>query len=747
MGILEHQGRGAIPQNAVPESTIRAVIGSVNTSAFMTTDLGLGGRATQARQRWSESCPEASIYSFPISCYKETSMCNKRDESDQKHVPAMLSRREALKAGAAAAITSFLGTTSFIAQSTAAADDSAGKLHDAVTEWPSYAGDKASTKYSPLAQINGGNFSRLKTAWVWKSAEEEVAKANDLKTWVWESTPLMVGGVLYVCTSLSQVAALDAATGNALWIYDPETWKNGIPSNNGFVQRGVTYWADGKDRRILFGTGDGYLICLDAHTGKIIPSFGHEGSIDLTQGLGREVDRHLYGVSSPPIICRDVVVIGSKVNDVPLVSEMPPGDVRGFDVRTGKLQWTFHAIPKEGEFGNETWKNGSWQTTGSANVWTMMSADEALGYVYLPFSTPSDDFYGVHRPGDGIFGDSLVCLDARTGNRVWHFQMVHHGLWDYDLPCAPNLVDIRVDGKPVQAVAQMSKQGFCYVFDRVTGKPIWPIEERPVPQSTVPGEKTSPTQPFPTKPAPIDRQGVTENDIVDFTPELHKQAMAVLGKYNYGPLFTPPSLEKPTIEMPGIAGGASWSGAAFDPETGILYVTSVTLPFACKLSKSSVPQIDYFGEMTPVETIQGVPLWKPPYGRITAIDLNTGEHRWMTPAGDLARSNPVLQQLRLHSLGRPGRGHILLTKTLLIVGQDGGTHREGGAIAKVPNFEINDPSICAYDKATGKLVGEIPLPRNITGAPMTYMLNDKQFIVVPTGGANLPAELIAVCLT
>lgn len=681
-------------------------------------------------------------------------MCNQSNDSNQEHVHAVLSRREALKGGAAVAVTAFLEGVSPATQEAKATttstgaggpeDTRTGKVRGTAAEWLSYSCDKAGTKYSPLTQISADNFNRLKTAWTWRSAEEEVASANQLKTWVWEATPLMVGGVLYVSTSLSQVAALDAATGKALWVYDPETWKNGFPSNNGFVHRGVAYWADGRDRRILFGTGDGYLICLDAQTGKTILGFGHEGRIDLTQGLSREVDRHLYGVSSPPIICRDVVVMGSKVNDVPLVSEMPPGDVRGFDVRTGKLQWIFHAIPQDGEFGNETWKNRSWQTTGSANVWTMMSADDALGYVYLPFSTPSDDFYGVHRPGDGIFGDSLVCLDARTGSRIWHFQMAHHGLWDYDLPCAPNLVDIRVDGKPVKAVAQMSKQGFCYVFDRVTGKPIWPIEEKPVPQSTVPGEKTSPTQPFPTRPAPFDRQGVTESDIVDFTPELHKQAMAVLEKYNYGPLFTPPSLEKPTIEMPGIAGGASWSGAAFDPETGILYVSSVTLPFACKLLKSSVPHIDYIGEMTPVETIQGVPLWKPPYGRITAIDLNTGEHRWMAPAGDLAQSNPVLQQLGLRSLGRPGRGHLLLTKTLVIIGQEGGTHREGVGAAKVPNFETTDPKLCAYDKTTGKVVGEVVLPRNATAAPMTYMLNGKQFIVVATGGSNLPAELIAL---
>jgi quinoprotein glucose dehydrogenase len=408
--------------------------------------------------------------------------CN---DSDQKHVHAVPSRRDALIGGAALVAAPFLGRVTSMVQAVQGANmvlrvgspahAQAEKVQGTATEWLNYAGDKASSKYSPLTQISGGNFNRLRTAWTWRSAEEEVAKANHLKTWVWESTPLVVDGVLYVSTSLSQVAAINAATGKTQWIYEPETWKNGTPSNNGFVHRGVAYWADGDDQRILFGTGDGYLICLNAQTGTPIRTFGHEGRIDLTQGLGRIVDRHLYGVSSPPIICRDVVVMGSKVNDVPLAAEMPPGDVRGFDVRTGKQQWIFHAIPKQGEFGNETWKDGSWKTTGAANVWTMMSADDALGYVYLPFSTPSDDHYGVHRPGDGLFGESLVCLDARTGMRVWHFQMVHHGLWDYDLPCAPNLIDIRVDGKPVKAVAQMSKQGFCYVFDRVTGKPIWPI--------------------------------------------------------------------------------------------------------------------------------------------------------------------------------------------------------------------------------------------------------------------------------
>jgi quinoprotein glucose dehydrogenase len=622
----------------------------------------------------------------------------------------------------------------------------AGEVPSTATEWSSYGGDKASSKYSPLDQVGADNFHRLKVAWTWRSPDEEVVKANPhLKTWAWESTPLMVGGVLYVSTSLSQVAAIDAATGKTRWVYDPGTWKNGTPSNNGFVHRGVAYWADGDDHRILYGTGDGYLIALDARTGQSIPAFGREGRIDLTQGLGRPVDRHLYGVSSPPIICRDVVVMGSKVHDIPVSKEMPPGDVRGFDVRTGQQRWAFRAIPGEGDVGNETWKEDSWKTTGGANVWTLMSADDELGYVYLPFSSPSNDWYGGQRPGDGLFGESLVCLDARTGKRIWHFQIVHHGLWDYDLPAAPNLIDVRVNGRPVKAVAQVSKQGFVYVFDRVTGRPIWPIEERPVPQSDVPGEKSSRTQPFPTKPAPFDRQGVAEDDVIDFTPELRKEAMAVLAGYNYGPLYTPPSIEKPTIELPGWAGGASWAGAACDPETGTMYVPSITSPLTISMVKpGALSPAPYLGVPRPMETLQGVPLWKPPYGRITAIDLNTGDHRWMVPMGDLA--HPRLKGLGLSPLGRATRGHALLTKTLLIVGQEGTTQRSESGPAAVPGFEVRDSTLCAYDKATGKVVGEVALPRNATGAPMTYMRDGKQFLVVPTGGSNLPAELIVLGL-
>ena len=316
------------------------------------------------------------------------------------------------------------------------------------------------------------------------------------------------------------------------------------------------------------------LIALDAETGKPIPGFGQNGRVDLTKGLRRPFDRALYNVSSPPVICRDVAVVGATVLDSFAVGKMPlkampPGDVRGFDVRTGEQKWVFHTIPQAGEFGNETWDNDSWKTTGNTNVWTMMSADEALGYVYLPISTPTNDYYGGHRYGDDLFAESLVCLNAETGERVWHFQILHHGLWDYDLPAAPNLVDITVDGKEIKAVAQVTKQAFCFVFDRVTGEPVWPIEERPVPQSDVPGEKSSATQPFPTKPAPFDRQGLTHDDLIDFTPTLRKQAISIIEGYNDGPLYTRPT-EKGTIAMPGIIGGANWAGAAVDPENGVI---------------------------------------------------------------------------------------------------------------------------------------------------------------------------------
>jgi quinoprotein glucose dehydrogenase len=629
-------------------------------------------------------------------------------------------------------------------------------LADSPGEWRSYGATPASTKYAPLDQIHRGNFADLRIAWRWRSADEPILAANpDLWTMVFEATPLMVGNALYVSTSLNQVATLDASTGKELWLYDPGVYKEGTPANVGYVHRGVSYWEEGEDRRILLGTGNAYLIALDARTGKPVPTFGQNGRVDLTKGLRRPVDRSLYAVTSPPIICGDVVVVGSVVLDAFAVGRlpekiMPPGDVRGFDARTGKQLWVFQTIPQEGEYGNHTWEGDSWKTAGNANVWTMMSADPELGYVYLPVSTPTNDYYGGERPGDNLFAESLVCLEAKTGRRVWHFQLLHHGLWDYDLPCAPNLIDIEVQGKKIKAVAQVTKQGFCFVFDRVTGEPVWPIEERPVPPSQVLGEKASPTQPFPTRPPPFERQGLTQDDFIDFTPALRQQALEIARKYEYGPLYTPPT-EKGTIAMPGIIGGASWAGAAADPEKGVLYVPSYTFPALITLKKAPAgAAFAYTGgvDFAPAGP-RSLPLTRPPYGRLTAIDLNRGEHLWMSPVGEGPRDHPTLRHLDLPPLGWAQRNFPLLTRTLLMAATQAqwkvvGNSPRGNAIEV--QIQPNAPYLWAFDPQSGQLIGRVELPRNASGAPMTYMTGGKQFIAIPTGGADQPAELIALSL-
>jgi glucose dehydrogenase len=620
-------------------------------------------------------------------------------------------------------------------------------------EWRTYGGTYASARYSPLAQIDRDNVGQLRVAWRWRSPDHDVMARDSLvETFVNEATPLMVGGVLYVSTSLSQVAAIDAATGQTLWTHDPEVWKLVTPPNHGWVHRGVAHWTDGSEARIFIGTGKAFLIALDARTGQPITSFGNAGRIDLTEGLGRPVSRDLYAVTSPPVVVRDVVVVGASILDLPVRRDLPPGHVRGFDARTGQLRWIFHAIPQAGEVGNETWEQESWKTTGAANVWAPMSADEDLGYVYLPFSTPANDYYGGLRHGDNLFGESLVCLEAATGRRVWHYQFVRHGVWDYDLPAAPNLADVTVNGQRVKAVAQVTKQGFVFVFDRVTGRPLWPIEDRPVPQSKVPGEKTAATQPFPTRPAPVDRQGVRPEDVIDFTPELRRQALTILERYDWGPLYTPPS-ERGTIFLPGIAGGASWSGATLDPETGRLYVTSRTLPFVTRLNPPAwpLPIVDrYFADPQPLAGPEGLPLFKPPFGRIVAIDLNTGEHAWTVPLGEGPRKHPLLAALDLPRLGSSRRGFPLVTRTLLFAAQEGRVIAmrppKDGAWTRIFTWATFEPVLEVFDKTTGALLARIELPANAQGALMTYMVRGKQYIVVPVGGANLPAELVALSL-
>jgi quinoprotein glucose dehydrogenase len=616
-------------------------------------------------------------------------------------------------------------------------------------EWPAYAGTYAASHYSPLTQIDRSNARDLHIAWRWKSPDQAIRAANPQAgpSRANESTPLMVGGTLYTSTSLSQVAAIDAVSGETKWVFDPKIYENGlgIPANDGWLHRGVAYWRSGDDERIVILTAFAQMIALDAKTGKPIPTFGNNGRIDLAEGLRRPVDRDYYTMSSPPVIVRGVIITGSSVMDWWGHKPSPPGDVRGFDVVTGRLLWTFHTVAQQGEPGVETWQQDSWKETGNTNVWAPMSADEELGYVYLPVSTPTNDYYGGERPGDGLYGESLVCLDAATGNKVWHYQLVHHGLWDYDLPAAPSLIDITVGGKRIKAVAQVTKQAFLYAFDRVTGQPIWPIEEQPVPVSTVPGERASRTQPFPTKPAPFDIQGVRDEDLIDLTPEIHQEAIDIAAKYDHGPLFTPPSL-RGTIQVPGVGGGANWSGAAIDPDTGMLYVSTYRLPFVVTIRKPQPGEAayDFVGTFRYLPGPRGLPLLKPPFGSIVAIDMNSGEHRWRLPVGHITAIAQTGERT-----GFPARAWALVTKTVLIVVQMGryGTPRFNPVfkrpIADLANF---DPHLWVYDKASGEMLAEIALPSNATGAPMTYMAGGKQYIVFPVGGGPVAEELIAVSL-
>jgi len=624
-------------------------------------------------------------------------------------------------------------------------------------EWTHYGGNAGSHKYSPLDQINKDTIGKLKIAWRWASPDNAIVEANPTaRPGGYADTPLMVKGVLYTVTSLGQIAAINPATGQSIWVFDPGNWKTGRPGNLGYVHRGLAYWSDpstalgagGPKDRLLLGTGDAYLISVDAKTGALDTSFGDGGKVDLMGGLAHAVRASNYSVSAAPVICRGVIVVGASIHDGPTHKEWPRGDVSGFDVRTGKKLWTIHSIPQKGEFGNETWGDDSWTYTGSTNVWTNMSTDEELGYVYLPFGTPTDDFYGGHRPGANLFAESLVALDVRTGKRVWHFQAIHHGVWDYDFPAAPILADINVNGKPLRAVAQVSKQGFTYVFDRRTGTPVWPIEERPVPQSTVPGERTHPTQPFPTKPPAYERQGVTESDLIDFTPELKQAALEVIKQFEVGPLFTPPS-EKGTIQNPGWAGGANWAGASFDPETATLYVPSFTSPIVVQLVKPNPERGNLLyargGTQMP-PSLDGLSILKPPYGRVTALDLNKGDMKWQVPVGDGPRNHPLLKDLNLPPLGASIRNATLVTRSLLFVAMGAGNLGGGRAVPvggrPLSKLEVEPTRLRVYDKATGAPVWDFAAPSRPLASPMTFMHQGIQYLVV-AAGSGPTAELIA----
>jgi quinoprotein glucose dehydrogenase len=656
-----------------------------------------------------------------------------------------------------AAGTLLLATATLIAQTNSG---SAAKPSTARGEWPTYGGDLAGSKYSPLDQIDRSNFTSVRLAWRAKSPDATLsmslpnggewtadfktvfAELNRLDPKRWrdgaapfitnfKATPLMVNGVLYINSPISVGMALDARTGAVKWVFNPRSYEAGTTTMSArWNQRGVGYWTDGTEERVYWGTGDGYLVAVDAKTGKPIPTFGVNGRVDLMEGLPRAnrgerdyLNALTYSVQSPPLVVRDIVVTPASISSYLIEKEQIPGYIRAFDARTGKTRWTFKTVPTPGEFGNDTWEADSWSYAGKVTTWSTMSADEELGRLYLPTNTTAPDFYGGHRPGNNLFAESILCLDIETGRRIWHFQTVHHGLWDYDNPTAPNLLDITVSGRRIKALAQITKQGFIFTFDRTTGQPVWPIEERRVPPSDIPGEKPSPTQPFPTRPAPFERQGVTADDLADFTPEIRANAMAAVKPFKIGPLFTPPTLQG-TIMQPGAGGGGNWSGAAVDPDTGMLYVPSKQGWGVIRLEERKAGMagnLNYL-QATPRNPNMpgGVPLLKPPYSRMTAINMNTGEHAWMVPAGNgvKIRSLPALAGLNLPPVGGDHTtAGPLLTKTLLIYPLNAGGSKGG-------------PRLVAYDKASGKEIGSVDLPAAPIGTPMTYLIDGKQYIAL-----------------
>ncbi|MDX1490799.1 MAG: PQQ-binding-like beta-propeller repeat protein [Pseudohongiellaceae bacterium] len=622
-------------------------------------------------------------------------------------------------------------------------------------EWVSSGGDGSSNKYTRLDQINAENVNDLQIAWRWSSPDNRLAgSVTQQGPSYFKSTPIMVNGLLYTSTSLSLVAAIQPNTGRTIWEYDPRAYADELPpANSGWQHRGVSYWADGDDKRIFITTGRGKLIALDADSGEPIVSFGVNGMVDLQEDLAlTDAQRSLVGYSAPPAIVRDTVVVNCTVRDGRPQIDMPTCHVRGFDARTGARKWIFHTVPQEGEAGVETWQEESWRYTGNTNSWTLSSVDEELGYVYVPTGTPTNDYYGGHRKGDNLYAESLLCINAETGELVWAFQGVHHGLWDYDFPAAPNLVDIIVDGKPIQAVAQISKQGFTYVLDRKTGKPVWPIEERPVPQTSIPGEQTAATQPFPTRPPAFTRQGISEDDLIDFTPELKQKALDIVANFELGPLFTPPSLPSGnklgTLQVPSASGGANWGGAGFDPNSSYLFVQSAHQPSYAAIAPGNGEegQPDYLGSgrSPDISSLDGLPLLKPPYGTITAIDLNRGDIAWQVPNGRGPADHPAIAHLNLPDMGNSSHtflsnGGPLVTGSLLFINQ---VQREFDS----PGHKPGAYYLRAFDKATGELHWETNMDVPPFGTPMSYQYGDKQYIVVATGGARTPAELIAYAL-
>jgi glucose dehydrogenase len=617
-----------------------------------------------------------------------------------------------------------------------------GKQALAEGEWPYWGGDPQTTRYSPLTGIAKANVSKLEIVWRWSADTTGSAASANFK-----STPLMDDGVLYTPWLDHGAAAIDAATGKTLWTYLPDPRDIGGRASN-LGPRSLAYWTDGKEKRLYHNSIDGRLLAIDAKTGKAATEFGTKGAVDLRVGIteGRAVSD--VGSVSPALVVGDVIVVqivpGGARN-----KESAPGDTRGYDVRTGKLLWTFHNIPRKGEPGHDSWKEGAAEYVGNSGSWTMISADPETGYVYIPTDTPSNDFYGGQRKGDGLYAESIVCLDSKTGKKVWHFQTVHHGVWDYDNPAAPIIHEITVGGKKRKVVTQLTKQSFVFVFDAVTGEPIWPIEERPVPASKVPGEELSPTQPFPTKPGlTLARLGYHEEDLIDFTPELRAEALKMMEQYEKGGIYTPIGEVAPgkrgTLIYPGYGGGANWNGASVDPKTHIMYIPIRHRPTAAGVTKGDPARTNNAYVQSGNHVVmgpKGLPMFKPPWAELVAIDMDKGEQLWRVPVGpasDFVKNNDALKGLNL-DFSKMGRWDIkpasLLMSDLIFLGESGNISDGTGG-----------PMFRAFDKTNGKVVWEKELPGFVTGAPMTYTSNGKQIIVVAVSKRGKPAEYIALAV-
>jgi quinoprotein glucose dehydrogenase len=673
-------------------------------------------------------------------------------------------------------------------------------------DWPYYTADVKGSRYSPLDQINASNFNQLEVAWRFKT--DNLGTRPEFKL---EGTPLAINGTIYATGGTRRsVVALDGKTGELMWVYSLREGARAVAAPRQLSGRGLSYWTDGKgDDRVLFVTTGYRLVALNAHTGQPVRTFGKDGIVDMKVGAvvgkGEQINLETgeIGLHSTPTVAKDVVLVGSSFREGLTVKthNNTKGLVRAWDVRSGKLLWTFNTIPRPGEFGNDTWEKESWAINGNTGVWSQITVDEDLGLVYLPVEDPTSDLYGGHRPGNNLFGDSLVCVDLKTGQRKWYYQIVHHPIWDYDMPAAPLLMDINVNGKPIKAVAQATKQGMLYVFDRVTGQPVWPIEEKPVPQTDTPGEKTSPTQPFPSKPPAYSRNGVEEKDLIDFTPELKEQAANSAKRYRLGPVFLPPAVSKPegpiaALTSGTLSGGVNWPGSAFDPETHRFITHACN---ACIAPLGLVPppkefsDLDYVmgtagstfrpilggGEGTSADSpargaappppatpppaaaagrgagrggaapeggfgggtvIQGVPIVKPPYGVVVSINLDKGDLDWSVPHGDTpdaVRNSPALRGVTVPKTGQSGNVGVVVTKTLIVVGDP--------SVTTTPDHP-RGAMLRAYNKQTGEQVGAVFMPAPQSGSPMTYSADGRQYIVVAVSGGNYSGEYIAYAL-